>query len=165
MKLPTRQRQPRVLCEPYLAYIRTLPCLICGQPAEPAHIRTGSLADGKSYTGGGERSSDRWALPLCRRHHEEQHDAGKEIVFWNFYKLDPFGVAVRLWDAWKKSTGYEPRITPTKPRSSKERTPKPQGDTAWAASKPARKLRGKSAWPERHGTMKSRSNFGRQEWK
>lgn len=124
-----RQRLPRQENEQYLAHVRTLLCLICGRPAEPAHIRMGCIEVGKDPTGGAEKSSDKWALPLCRLHHEEQHDAGSEILFWRKYKLDPFAIAMRLWTAWRtemnvsepetkryrtrKRSGFKVKQTPT----------------------------------------------------
>jgi hypothetical protein len=30
----------------------------------------------------GERPSDRWVIPLCSRHHREQHERGDEKAWW-----------------------------------------------------------------------------------
>jgi hypothetical protein len=68
---------------------------LCGViPAEAAHLRTGSINHDKRDTGGGERPSDVWALPLCRRHHLEQHGMN-EMVFWRSYGIDPFALAMQ----------------------------------------------------------------------
>lgn len=85
------QRQPRVYDAKYLDYIRGCPCCLCGDntATEAAHLRVGSINDGKSYTGYGEKSSDRWALPLCSRHHKEQHSMN-EMEFWASYGVNPF---------------------------------------------------------------------------
>lgn len=88
------QRQPRIEDPAYLAWIREQPCCLCGGPAEAAHLRVGSINDGKPITGMQEKSSDRWALPLCRRHHELQHAAGDELVFWASYGINPFLLAI-----------------------------------------------------------------------
>jgi len=111
-----RQREPRERCEAYLAHIRTLPCLICSQQSEAAHIRMACIEIGKDHTGGGRTSSDKWALPLCHSHHMEQHDAGSEVVFWNFYKLDPFAIAQRLWSAWRADHPEPQQRAESKPR-------------------------------------------------
>ena len=92
-----RQREPRVKDERHLNYIRSLPCCICGGiDTEAAHIRVGSVNHGKRPTGMQEKSSDRWAVPLCNRHHREQHDAGNELKWWAEKGIDPFMLAMTL---------------------------------------------------------------------
>lgn len=92
-----RQRQPRERDEKHLNYIRSLPCCICGGfDTEAAHIRTASLENGKSHTGMQEKPSDKWALPLCNRHHREQHATGDELKFWDFHGINPFLLAISL---------------------------------------------------------------------
>lgn len=49
----------------YLAWIRTLPCVICGNFAEADHVRTR-----------GAGGTDRQAVPLCHTHHMERHTIG-----------------------------------------------------------------------------------------
>jgi|SRR5882672_8208337 len=90
-----RQRQPRQRDENYLRHIRTLPCCICGDntSVEAAHLRVGSINDDKRDTGGGERPSDQWAVPLCGTHHRQQH-AMNEMLFWRCYGIDPFALAM-----------------------------------------------------------------------
>ena len=48
----------------YLAWIRSLPCLICGKQSDPCHVR-------RHYWGAGEGLTphDYCAIPLCREHH------------------------------------------------------------------------------------------------
>lgn len=91
----TRQRDPRQRDEIYLRYLRRQPCCICGDntSVEAAHLRVGSIGDGKRDAGGGEKSSDKWALPLCGRHHDEQHTMN-EREFWARYGLDPFALCL-----------------------------------------------------------------------
>lgn len=92
------QRQPRQLDPAYLAWIRTQPCCIPGcddnTSVEAAHLRISSINDGKRETGDGERPSDKWALPLCGRHHREQHSKN-ERVFWAEYGIDPIALCMR----------------------------------------------------------------------
>ncbi len=92
-----RQKQPREKDAKYLDYIRSLPCCICGDDTttEAAHIRTASLENGKPYTGMQEKASDKWALPLCGKHHREQHTMN-EMDFWRCYGKDPFMLAMTL---------------------------------------------------------------------
>jgi hypothetical protein len=91
-----RQREARQRDERHLDFIRSLPCCICGGiDTEAAHIRTASLAHGKQHTGMAEKPSDKWALPLCNRHHTEQHSMA-ELRFWKKYGIDPFLLAISL---------------------------------------------------------------------
>ena len=92
-----RQREPRVRDEKHLDYIRSLPCCICGEDTtvEAAHIRTGSIVDGKPHTGMAEKPDDKWALPVCNRHHTEQHTMN-EMLFWAKYGINPFVLAMTL---------------------------------------------------------------------
>lgn len=89
------QKAPRQKDDGYLDYIRAQPCCICGDDVsvEAAHVRSGSLGV-KDYTGGAQKSSDKWALPLCGRHHKEQHRMN-ELEFWASYGIDPFALAQR----------------------------------------------------------------------
>jgi len=91
-----RQRQPRVKDNKHLNHIRSLPCCICGGiDTEAAHIRTGALAYDKPHTGMAEKPSDKWALPLCNRHHREQHGMN-EMDFWKRHGINPFMLALTL---------------------------------------------------------------------
>lgn len=94
----TKQKRPRIQNEQHLRFIRSLRCCICGAPnPDPAHIRAASPVHGKRETGGGERPSDKWCTPLCRKHHDEQHDAGNELIWWASKGVDPFGLALALF--------------------------------------------------------------------
>lgn len=94
------QRQPRIEDAAHLAYIRTLPCLVCHRPGpnDPAHIRSAAPQYGKRHTGFGEKPDDKWTLPLCRHHHDEQHARGDELAWWASKGIaDPFAVAIALY--------------------------------------------------------------------
>jgi hypothetical protein len=68
----------------YLAWVRSLPCLVCGRaPAEAAH--TGS--DG----GLRQKSSDYSCVPLCREHHtmaSRSYHAGSRAEFERRHGID-----------------------------------------------------------------------------
>ncbi len=93
-----RQRQPREKDAKHLDYVRSLPCCICGEDTtvEAAHIRVGSPEHEKPPTGMGEKSSDKWAVPLCGRHHREQHTFGNELDFWRCHGINPFILAMTI---------------------------------------------------------------------
>jgi hypothetical protein len=97
-------RTPRELKPSHLSFIKRLPCICCLASVErierygcdPAHIRTESRMHGKPYTGMGEKPSDRFTLPLCRMHHDQQHSMS-EMKFWSLYRIDPHLLALILW--------------------------------------------------------------------
>lgn len=90
-------KQPREKDNKRLNYIRSLPCCICGGiNVDAAHIRIGSIGHGKRNTGMQEKPSDKWTVPLCREHHEEQHKAGNELKWWASKGIDPFMLAIML---------------------------------------------------------------------
>ena len=95
----TKQRRPRERNEQHLKCIRTLRCCVCGKPGpDPAHIRSASPLHGKRETGGQEKPSDKWVVPLCRAHHNQQHMMN-ELLWWASKGIDPFGLALALYAA------------------------------------------------------------------
>lgn len=42
------------------------------------------------------KPDDRWTVPLCREHHEEQHKVG-EPIFWHALGIEPLRLAERLY--------------------------------------------------------------------
>ncbi|MDB6036047.1 MAG: hypothetical protein JWM16_6385 [Verrucomicrobiales bacterium] len=114
------QRQPRQEDPAFLAYVRTLPCLVCARPGpnDPAHIRSAAPLYGKRYTGKGEKPDDKWVLPLCRPHHNAQHRES-ELGWWAGMGIpDPFAVAEALYAA--RPGASKPRVE--RPRKPKLRT-------------------------------------------
>jgi hypothetical protein len=90
-------KRPRYHDKGHLEWLRTLPCVITGKhPVDAAHIRYADPIYGKAETGKGEKPSDKWAVPLCREKHDEQH-SGSERAFWARYGLDPLRLAAALY--------------------------------------------------------------------
>lgn len=91
-----RQREPREKSKKHLDYIRSQPCCICGDntTTEAAHIRTSNKELGKDDFGWG-RPDDKWCVPLCGKHHREQHTMN-EMAFWKLHGIDPFMLAMTL---------------------------------------------------------------------
>jgi hypothetical protein len=76
----------------YLAWIRTLPCLICGRT-------TGIEAAHTGPHGVGQKSPDRSAIPLCVRHHRTGRDSYHKLgprVFERRHNIDIRAVVARL---------------------------------------------------------------------
>jgi hypothetical protein len=101
-----RRKHPRIENKNHLAFIRMLPCVVCGtrRNIEAAHVRMGNPLYGKPAAGAGEKSSDRFTVPLCAAHHDEQH-AMNEAEFWLALNIDPLRLSLALFD----STGDEER--------------------------------------------------------
>lgn len=92
-------RRPRQKIDAHLAFIRTLPCIICGNEIETqaAHIRFSDARVAKLNAGVGAKADDYWTLPMCGAHHDEQHRTGDERKFWRRHNIDPILYALRLW--------------------------------------------------------------------
>lgn len=93
-----RMRQPRQKDEAHLDFVRSLPCVICGDntSTEAAHIRSGNLKYGKENTGMQQKPHDRWSLPLCSREHRVQHTKN-EWKFWKELGINPWTLAMTLY--------------------------------------------------------------------
>lgn len=97
------ERTPRVHKRPHLDFVKSLPCICCLveggeiQADDPLHIRSGSDVHGKEPEGASRTADDRWTLPGCRPHHNQQHHGGDELAFWRRFGIDPFLLALVLW--------------------------------------------------------------------
>ena len=82
----------------HCAWIRTLPCVICGDntTVECCHIRMADPELDKPLTGMGIKPDDVWTLPMCGKHHREQHRNG-EYMFWEGVGLVPTIMALMLY--------------------------------------------------------------------
>ncbi len=150
-------RQPREENPAYLAYVRTLPCLICARPGpnDPAHLRSAALQYGKRSTGMAEKPDDKWVLPLCRTHHTAQHREN-ELHWWLRMGFpDPFAVAVALY----ASCPVPHR--PTVRRERKIRGRKPPSERKAVPNNPERKIQSKTEWAAGR-KLASRNNLKRE---
>ena len=93
-------KRPRQHIDAHLAFIRTLPCCVCGDPTstEAAHVRYSDSRAAKWSAGMGEKSSDMYAVPLCGRCHRSQHTTN-EREWWLSKKIDPIQTAAFLFCA------------------------------------------------------------------
>jgi hypothetical protein len=91
-------KRPRQHDEKHLAFLRQLPCVVCGNniETEAAHIRMADNRAAKRPAGMQEKSDDCWAVPLCGQHHRQQHETS-ERKFWERAGIDPIFTALALW--------------------------------------------------------------------
>jgi hypothetical protein len=92
------QRRPRRENSNHLCFISERPCVICGYtPCDAAHIK---MADARvlkpQESGIGCKADDRFTLPLCRRHHDQQHSM-PERRFYQRYHIDPILLSLALY--------------------------------------------------------------------
>lgn len=95
------QRRPRQHDGRHLAFIRQLPCIVCGDntSTEAAHIRMADRTIGKRQTGKGEKPDDMYVLPFCGRHHRLQSEKGEPWFYQNIFLHDATKIAMRLYIA------------------------------------------------------------------
>lgn len=118
---PRRKNAPRPAWKveaAYLQWLRGRPCYLHGRggcglgdpprktPIEAAHVDHGG------DKGMGTKASDRFAIPLCQRHHDEQggkigsfRQRGGWKTFQIKYGFDAVKVANEYWRAWKGDKG------------------------------------------------------------
>lgn len=82
--------------EEYKAYVRKLPCVICGGDAEPHHEVSGGMAI---------KGSDLFCIPLCRIDHNYYNTIGVES-FWKEANKDRWQVIAetlaKVWEMKEK---------------------------------------------------------------
>lgn len=97
---PTGRVSKRVKAPAYLAWIRTLPCIVTGRrDVEAAHISYPAPEYGKLGRGLASKESDRWTVPLCSAEHHKQHGMN-ERAYWQSLGIDPCKVALALYGAY-----------------------------------------------------------------
>jgi hypothetical protein len=75
----------------HLRFVASQPCLVCGrQPSDPHHLRS---AQPRAL---GLKVSDEFTVPLCRGHHQQLHQAGNEVAWWENLKISPLVIAKGL---------------------------------------------------------------------
>lgn len=118
-----KKKRPRDHDKDYLDFIRGLPCLVClKRGVEAAHVRYGDWRYGKRDTGGQEKPSDKWSLPLCSEHHKAQHN-DNERAWWEAQGIDPLLVATLLFSAREDEERAEAIIRTAKGGKTERREP------------------------------------------
>ena len=82
----------------HLDNLRQCPCCVCfaSPRSDPHHLKSGT-----GERGMGQRSTDKWAVPLCRHHHNEVEAAGtrREVSWFASFGVEPHELAMSLWMA------------------------------------------------------------------
>lgn len=85
----------------HLAAIRKCPCCACLKfgRSDPHHLKSLQAGEERAF---GRRATDRWAVPLCREHHDQIEAAGsrREVSVFKEWNIDdPHALAEALWNA------------------------------------------------------------------
>lgn len=93
------RKDPRQKDDAHLRFLRGLPCAVCGNNIETqaAHIRFSDAKYAKDNPGVGQKPHDFWCVPLCGKHHDEQHRAGNERSWWESKGIDPILLSMSLY--------------------------------------------------------------------
>jgi hypothetical protein len=77
----------------HLIFVATQACLLCGrQPSDAHHLR---FAQPRAM---GMKVGDEFTVPLCRIHHRQAHQTGKQDEWWNDLDIDAVEIAKGLWE-------------------------------------------------------------------
>lgn len=90
----TNRKRPRNF--PYMLWIKTLPCAVCG--------RNNSEACHTGRRGLGQKAPDEQCIPLCPDHHRHQRDAldvAGPRRFQEMHGIDIQQLVARLQNAWQ----------------------------------------------------------------
>jgi len=86
----------------HLRYVTLQPCLLCARkPSDAHHLR---FVQPRAL---GRKTSDEFAVPLCRIHHRAAHRAGDERAWWKAAGIDPLKVARKLWRDTRDNKGQD----------------------------------------------------------
>jgi hypothetical protein len=97
----------------HLKFVASQSCLICGrQPCDPHHLR---FAQARAI---GLKVSDEFAVPLCRGHHRELHQAGNELAWWERLNIKPLEVAKGLWEQTHPKLAISDLVQPSSKATS-----------------------------------------------
>jgi len=80
----------------HLNMVKQLPCVICGKHGvDPHHLKRGVDSMPK---GVGRTHEDKWAIPACRRCHDQIENSGNDDVWLAERGIDGRGLARSLWE-------------------------------------------------------------------
>ena len=86
----TRPKRIRWVSDGFISWVKTQPCMCCGQAADDAHHLIGW-----GQGGVGTKAHDIFTLPLCRKHHRALHH--DPVAFEREYGTQPV-LIIKLLD-------------------------------------------------------------------
>lgn len=92
----------RLRSSKYLKYIRTKPCLICGNQAEAHHL---TFVQSRAMS---MKNGDQWCVPLCHGHHMDLHASFLgERSWWATKGVVPEVWAENEFTKWELENGND----------------------------------------------------------
>lgn len=116
---PRRKNAPRPdwkVADAYKKFLRGRECYLDGRGCGWGEFRRPSFVEAAHVPGGdagmGTKASDHFCIPLCQRHHDEQHgkigafsQRGGWPTFQLKYGFDAVKVAAEYWRKWSGDKG------------------------------------------------------------
>jgi ERF superfamily len=97
----------------HLRYVTLQPCLLCARkPSDAHHLR---FVQPRAL---GRKTSDEFAVPLCRIHHRAAHRTGDERAWWKAAGIDPLKIARKLWKDTRANKDHEKAARTDRPFTS-----------------------------------------------
>jgi hypothetical protein len=106
---PRKRNSPRPAeksAPQYLQWLRGRDCCLvfmrgCEGRMEAAHV------DYAGDKGMGTKASDRFAIPMCSKHHREQHTMGWDTFERAYGNFNALAVSVDYWSKWPGRHAWE----------------------------------------------------------
>lgn len=113
-KKRARPRRGPARCPEYLAWIRTLPCILCAPPTLTRLVLTEAAhTNALGPRGISQKASDFSAIPLCAEHHRKDPDSYHRLGEKRFtlqHRLDLPGLVVDLHLRFKEWTASKKKV-------------------------------------------------------
>ena len=81
----------------HLAFVASLPCVICGQLGVQIHHLIGNYGPDGPVRGWGMRAGDDFTIAMCERHHRLLHADGNEKRYLEAHGIDGLKAARKTW--------------------------------------------------------------------
>lgn len=89
----------------FLQWLRGRRCVLAGRYECEGKLQAAHVDHGGDK-GMATKASDRFAIPLCKGHHHEQHARGW-ATFERVYQLNAVALAADFWRAWPGRAAWE----------------------------------------------------------
>ena len=123
--VPVRKKRFRLRRGPdrspdYLAWMRTLPCIVCSRVSGGATVIEAAHTNVLGPRGMGQKTSDFSAIPLCSGHHRENLDSYHvlgEVGFSHKHRIDLQNLVLRLQSRfWQRDVSASRAVCPVEVR-------------------------------------------------
>ena len=110
-KKPSRPRRGPERSPEYLAWVRTLGCLVCSRVSGESTVIEAAHTNALGTRGMGQKTSDFSVIPLCAAHHREARESYHRLGERRFaqkHGIDLKELAIRLQNRfWQQESRFE----------------------------------------------------------